>query len=237
MSLGSSLREVRVEAGLSVTQLANRTRIPASVIEDLEHDRFNTSGGPSYARGHVRTIAKICGVDPEPLLSQFESQTIPLSKSIRELLKENSVITAPRKNSLSWKQLAAVFIVIALLVVVGISGFARSSSNQTISAGNGATASPSASSSVALTGANIVLAATSGNSWISISDSSGATQFSGQLTMGQKRAFRDSDHLDLVIGNAGAVDVEINGKSSGRLGANGQVIRVRVNSEGITNTR
>ena len=55
--------------------------------------------------------------------------------------------------------------------------------------------------------------------------------------MGQKRAFRDSDHLDLVIGNAGAVDVEINGKSSGRLGANGQVIRVRVNSEGITNTR
>jgi cytoskeletal protein RodZ len=237
MSLGSSLREVRREAGLSVSQLANQTRIPASVIEDLENDRFNTSGGPSYARGHVRTIAKICGVNPEPLLSQFESQTIPLSKSIRELLKENSVITAPQKSSLTWKQLGGIFVVIGLLVVAGIAGFTRNSSNSSSAKGSGATASPSASSATVLTGANIVLSATSGNSWVSVSDSSGATQFSGQLSTGQKRAFRDSDYLDLVIGNAGVVDVEVNGKSSGRLGGNGQVIRARVTSEGITNTR
>ena len=119
----------------------------------------------------------------------------------------------------------------------GIAGFTRNSSNSSSAKGSGATASPSASSTTVLTGANIVLSATSGNSWVSVSDSSGATQFSGQLSTGQKRAFRDSDYLDLVIGNAGVVDVEVNGKSSGRLGGNGQVIRARVTSEGITNTR
>lgn len=236
MSLGSSLREVRVQSGLSVAQLATRTRIPASVIEDLENDRFNTSGGPSYARGHVRTIAKICGVDPEPLLSQFESQTIPLSKSIRELLKENSVISAPTKSSLTWKQLAGVFGVIAILVVAGIAGFTRDTSKNS-SPSSPSSSKPSAGSTVALSGANLVLSALSGNSWISVSDSSGATQFSGQLLSGEKRAFRDDNYLDLVIGNAGAVSVEVNGKSSGALGAKGQVIRVRVNNQGITNTR
>lgn len=236
MSLGSSLREVRVQAGLSVAQLATRTRIPASVIEDLEHDRFNTSGGPSYARGHVRTIAKICGVDSEPLLSQFESQTIPLSKSIRELLKENSVIASPKKSSLTWKQLAGVFGVITVLVVAGIVGFTRSPSENG-SQSSQSTATPSATSTVVLTGTNLVLSAVDGNSWISVGDSSGATQFSGQLLSGQKRAFRDDNYLDLVIGNAGAVSIEVNGKSSGALGAKGQVIRIRVNDQGITNTR
>ena len=42
MSVGSSLREVRERSGLSVTQLATRTRIPASVIQDLEKDNFST---------------------------------------------------------------------------------------------------------------------------------------------------------------------------------------------------
>ena len=86
MSVGMALREVRKTAGLSTAELSKRTRIPESVIEDLERDNFNTCGGPAYARGHIRNIARICGVDAESILAQFESQTIPLNKSIRELL-------------------------------------------------------------------------------------------------------------------------------------------------------
>ena len=44
MSLGSSLREVRKSSGYSIAELSARTRIPESVIEDLEQDNFNTCG-------------------------------------------------------------------------------------------------------------------------------------------------------------------------------------------------
>ena len=60
MSVGTSLQELRAKAGLSIAELAKRTRIPSSVLEDLEQDKFSTSGGPAYARGHIRTIARIC---------------------------------------------------------------------------------------------------------------------------------------------------------------------------------
>ena len=82
MSVGTSLQSIRSAAGLSVAQLATKSRIPASVIADLERDDFSTCGGAAYARGHIRTISRICGADTEAILAQFESQTIPLSKSI-----------------------------------------------------------------------------------------------------------------------------------------------------------
>ena len=82
MSVGLRLKEVRKSASLTIEQLSARTRIPASVIEDLERDNFNTCGGPTYARGHIRTISRICGVGDTEILLAFESQTIPLSKSV-----------------------------------------------------------------------------------------------------------------------------------------------------------
>jgi len=72
MSVGSSLKEMRKSAGFTVDQLSARTRIPTSVIEDLERDNFSTCGGPTYARGHIRTIARICGVGDSEVLLAFE---------------------------------------------------------------------------------------------------------------------------------------------------------------------
>ena len=93
MSVGLTLKEMRKSAGFTVEQLAKRSRIPASVIEDLEKDNFSTAGGPTYARGHIKTIARICGVGDSDVLIKFESQTIPLSKSIRDLLSRGATIS------------------------------------------------------------------------------------------------------------------------------------------------
>jgi len=56
MSVGSTLKEMRKSAGFTVEQLAKRSRIPASVIEDLEKDNFQTAGGPTYARGNIKRL-------------------------------------------------------------------------------------------------------------------------------------------------------------------------------------
>ncbi len=142
MSVGLRLKEVRKSAGLTIEQLSARTRIPASVIEDLERDNFSTCGGPTYARGHIRTIARVCGVGDTEILLAFESQTIPLSKSIRDLLNDTSATPAMKERKpLSWKALSGVAAGVFAFALVGV-GILSSGNNSSTTI-----TSPSSSSS------------------------------------------------------------------------------------------
>src|SRR3954463_3800803 len=73
-SLGAALRAAREAAGLSVEDIAADTRIRSTLIRDLESDRFESSGAPVYARGHVRAITHTIGVDEKPFLALFARQ-------------------------------------------------------------------------------------------------------------------------------------------------------------------
>ena len=59
MSEISSLQQARDAAGLSVEQISSLTSIRSAVIKDLESNSVNLSGGIAYARGHIRTIARV----------------------------------------------------------------------------------------------------------------------------------------------------------------------------------
>ena len=75
--IGPELAAARVRVGLSVDELADRTRIRPHVIESIEVDDFAPCGGDFYARGHLRTLARVLGKDPAPLLQQFDDRYAP----------------------------------------------------------------------------------------------------------------------------------------------------------------
>lgn len=72
--VGPELRAARTRLGFSVDQLAERTRIRPHVIEAIEVDDFAPSGGDFYARGHLRTLARVLGVDAAPLLEKYDER-------------------------------------------------------------------------------------------------------------------------------------------------------------------
>src|ERR1700712_1111033 len=72
--VGARLAEARSEQGMSVEDLSSRTYIRPAVIRGIENDDFNPCGGPFYARGHIRTLARTLGVEESSLLSQFDRQ-------------------------------------------------------------------------------------------------------------------------------------------------------------------
>lgn len=228
MSVGLTLKEMRKSAGFTVEQLAKRSRIPASVIEDLESDNFSTAGGPTYAKGHIKTISRICGVGDSEVLIKFESQTIPLSKSIRELLNENSATKSKReKKPLSWKFLSGAVVGLFVFVLVGAAIISIEDSPEqdliTAPSVNKDESQPSAS---IRSGVEISLKGVNGLSWVAVSDSSGRTQFSGRIRQGEERSFTDNQLLYLVIGNAGAISLTVNGEEIGVAGAVGEVLRL-----------
>ncbi len=71
--VGPELAAARTRLGLSVDQLAERTRIRPHVIESIEVDDFEPCGGDFYARGHLRTLSRVLGVDAAPLLADYDA--------------------------------------------------------------------------------------------------------------------------------------------------------------------
>ena len=66
---------------------------------------------------------------------------------------------------------------------------------------------------------------TSGRVWLQV-EADGTVSFSGIVNAGEKRTWTAADKLLLWSGNAGNVSVIFNGKSLGRLGAPGEVVKV-----------
>jgi hypothetical protein len=85
---------------------------------------------------------------------------------------------------------------------------------------------PSASEASALLtdDVTVVIAAVSESSWIAITSDSGAQLFAGILQKGATKEFHDPQHLRVVIGNAGAVTLSVNGKKLGTPGGSREVL-------------
>ncbi|WP_232675945.1 helix-turn-helix transcriptional regulator [Nocardioides sp. R-C-SC26] len=72
--IGPELAAARLRLGLRTEQLAERTRIRVHVIEAIEEDDFALCGGDFYARGHLRTLARVLGLDAEPLIATYDER-------------------------------------------------------------------------------------------------------------------------------------------------------------------
>ena len=72
--VGPQFAAARRTLGLTVDELADRTRIRPHVIEAIEVDDFSACGGDFYARGHLRTLARVLGVDVAPLLETYDER-------------------------------------------------------------------------------------------------------------------------------------------------------------------
>ncbi|CAN2190505.1 Cro/C1-type helix-turn-helix domain [Candidatus Nanopelagicaceae bacterium] len=247
MSLGSVIRQARIDAGLSVDDLSERTSIRAGLLKEIESDDFTKCGGETYARGHLRNIAPHIKMDSQLLLELFENEQSMQPRRIQEMLAENNVMTNPvDKKTVSWKTLAGISLsTLALLAAVQIiisNSKTTTVTNPEVVASETATAQPSATAEAqptqtsaatptvtrdtysSGTGVSVSVTAVRGNSWLFVSDSNGTTLYSGQVRNGQKLNFSATTRISLKAGNAGAVDVSVNGKAAQQIGVEGQVV-------------
>ena len=75
-------------------------------------------------------------------------------------------------------------------------------------------------------GVEVILSGVNGLSWVAVSDSTGSNRFSGRIRQGESQTFTDNQLLYLVIGNAGAINLKVNGEDLGIAGKVGEVVRL-----------
>ncbi len=73
MSIGTTLRAARESKGYTISYVAELTNIMVRVIEDLESDNFKRIAAPIYGRGFIKLYAGILGLDPDPLLDEYNA--------------------------------------------------------------------------------------------------------------------------------------------------------------------
>jgi cytoskeletal protein RodZ len=149
VSLGSELAAAREAQGLSIDEVAARTRIRGTLIRAIEQDDFAPCGGAVYARGHIRSIAHAVGIDPEPLLAQFDAPAVTVAPAAvpgGDLLEaEHKIARSTRPQRAHWGAVMAT----TLLVIIGLTVFSLLSNG---GSGTGGTAAgTSAATGVATT--------------------------------------------------------------------------------------
>jgi cytoskeleton protein RodZ len=72
MSVGQMIQSARTARGMSLDDLAQRTKLRASILSAMEHDDFSHCGGRVYARGQLRAMAPVLGLDPDDLVDEFD---------------------------------------------------------------------------------------------------------------------------------------------------------------------
>ncbi len=70
-SLGEKLRQAREERGISISEVAEQTRISPLYLEAIDLDNYKTLPGGIFNKGFVRSYAKYVGVDEQEALQDY----------------------------------------------------------------------------------------------------------------------------------------------------------------------
>ncbi len=219
MSIGDTLAEARRQSGLTVTQVSERTRIRETIIRGIEQNDFSACGGDFYARGHIRSIAAAVGADPEPLIRDYDEEHGAL-EAIRaaDVFEPSRPLRIRERRSLNW----SVAMILALLVVIGYGAYHLvSSSSHPKSPAAAAPApsrstpatSPAASPTASPASQDVVIRLTAvQDCWVYLTNNHGSTIYSGIVPAGSTQTWKESQAVNLRLGNPGGVVLTVNGK-------------------------
>ena len=224
--IGPELAAARTRLGLSVDQLADRTRIRPHVIEAIEVDDFAPCGGDFYARGHLRTLARVLGVDAAGLLSTYDERYAHAPISPRRVFEAELATGAHgsirgTRGGPNWSVLVAV--VMALVLCWSIARLVMDSSTPVTADTPVLDGSGGPLGGAAATLAEpveVTVSAPAGGARVVVRDGAGEIVWRGSLTAGGTHSLKASPPLR-VSSTYGAVTVAVAGAQARPVGEPG----------------
>jgi cytoskeletal protein RodZ len=238
-SLGDEFRAAREARHLSLSDVSKQIHVRSVYLQNIEDEDWASIAAPVYVRGFIRTYARFLGLDAEDAVRRYN---LLLGDSGAPVPGPLSYASPPSSGPSIWVWLAGIAALI-LVAFVGYSYYQFESENGGSHAAQArataspataptllpavatpprraVTASPHPSSSADLSHALVVRARQ--DSWLEVSVD-GEQKLSQMITAGSEKVFHGKS-VSLRAGNAGGVDVVVDGKDLGILGAAGDVV-------------
>ena len=239
-ALGERFRAAREARGLSLSDVSEQIRIRSVYLGAIEDENWAAIGAPVYSRGFLRTYARYLGLDPEEVVAEFNRSagSLPAAPSSQPSERERaSAPDRPARNLSPFIWLAGLVAVVLIAFVfyneLTMRDRSPSPAAAVVSPGppnaspatsleSSSPVEPGPTSAPAAPVAHTLQVSLSSSSWLRVTVD-GSVSMEGTFPAGTVREFRGK-RAALRIGNAGGVDVFVDGKNVGKLGSNGDVV-------------
>lgn len=249
--LGNLLRETREQQGLTLEEVEEAIRIRRHLLEALEENNVKIFPSPVITRGLIRNYAKFLKLDPIEALTLYDGNGLVPVKGQR--LTPNGIefmnLSMAPRPIFSWDLVIGAML---FLAVMGVAGYLTYSTILQPSMTPTPTKTPpapglGADSALLLPtvtprptntstplpptetptptiygGVNVALQITQ-PSWVQILVDD-VKAFEGVLQPGESRNWTGERRVAVRAGNAGGVEIIVNGISRGLMGTEGQVV-------------
>jgi len=225
--IGEALKTERANRGLTLADVHEATKISIQNLAALEEERFESFANKVYARAFLRDYANFLGLDSGKLLEQYEEEW-----------GRPAVPPEPVEK----RRLPALAIIGALVVLIAGGAYYLFTEQTDSTAPVRTSSRPSSKPKPIETGPPLpprpkpppeaqknttpetlkVKIGAFQPSWIRV-DLDGKTAYQGTLRPGQSSQWEAREILRLRTGNAGGLQITINGIRQPALGASGQI--------------
>ncbi len=120
-TLGSILQRHREQAGFGVERFEQLTKIPRSVIANIESNAFDKLAGDFYVRKYIRLYAQYLQLNEAKLITRYEEQTgntVQVTKQVVDQTQQRVLVT-PHRLKLVAMSIIALVVVGYLVLQVG----------------------------------------------------------------------------------------------------------------------
>lgn len=241
---GSKLREARERKGVSLRQIANATKINVGALEALERGDISRLPGGIFSRAFVRSYAIEVGLEPEEtirdFIAQFPGDSVTAGHAASTQIEDSEALDSDRRVATTFLRLIGMSVPIAAVVLyfgMGQPGPPPEHTSAPETAGQTAPV-PARSIETAPAGDPVVASrdpdslmvglSAAASCWVSaIVD--GRRVLERQLRAGETESFNVRTEMVLTTGDAGALQLTLNGAVAKPLGRPGEVVTTRVN--------
>jgi transcriptional regulator with XRE-family HTH domain len=249
-SAGTKLKNLRLQKGLSLEEVHKKTKIHLNILKAIEEDSL-INFSPVYIKGFLKIYCKFLGVDPRDYIPDYKE---PKAKIIYVSDLQEKPASSFKILSLKLFSMKAlhirpktiVTVALILIFIIGLFNLGKFISSKSSRLSRKTELPIVASSKIGnrvpiskLQNSPAVKIITldihaKENCFIQLK-ADGRVIFQTVLKKGRSESWQAKDKIELSLGNAGVVELEVNGKRISGLGRRGQAIKnILITKEGLT---
>ena len=225
LPVGERLKSARESKGLSLQEAAGITKIQRQTLEVIEQGRVHETLDPVYARIFVKKYAAFLGFDGAALADEYQGVT--RATAVAEMPQSASAANQPASAAPSMNLLAPIGIVLAALIGIAFLGYMAVDLYHNLQRQKPAASAPAAAPKekgpesqkllVPLSKPLKLTVQTTADVWMQMK-ADGAVVFQNVLPKGSRESWPAKNDLEIWTGNAGAMQLFLNGKPLEGLG-------------------
>ncbi len=96
--LGTMFKEARLKLGLTIIEMAERTKIRTEFLVAIEEEEFHQLPGEAYVRPFIRTYARALGLDEAQIALELDVKLAPSKEELAQEKEEQERMRIANRN-------------------------------------------------------------------------------------------------------------------------------------------